>query len=141
MSVFVWNISDHDSCATVSFNFININDKCFWLLQTDSSFIPNWRIFDIIVITVWHLDHHGHIWGWVAGIQSGCHVCCLRAVSRLIPCWHWIGTMLSVLCNNSHAWVYNGANHLVLVLALRRLSPFFWFVVLLDFVFILVLVL
>lgn len=120
LSVFVWNVPNHDSCSSISFNVLNINHIGSWFFIADGSTVADSWTLSPVVVTIRKLHHHRHSRGWVAGVDVVVKLgsLTLKGVSSS----DGIRAVFCVFCDHSHAWVDNCAYHLILFLAFRRLT-------------------
>lgn len=61
LRVFVRNVADHNGGPSIVFDPVDINHICSRLFEGDGPSISDCWGLEIVVKTIGHLDHHGHV--------------------------------------------------------------------------------
>lgn len=124
LGVFVRNVADHDGGPSVVFDPADIDHVGSGLFEGHSSFVSHGWSLEVVIKSVRHLHHHWHVACRVTSVHPARHLSsfCLWSC---ITSRDWIGAVFCVFCDNPHAWVDNGADHLILLLTFRWFPAFF----------------
>ena len=116
LRVLVRNVADHDGGPSIVLDPVDVDHVCSGFLEGDCPSIADCWSLEIVVKTIGHLDHHGHVACRVASVHPARHLgsFCLRSC---VASRNRVGTVLSVFGYDSHAGVDYRADHLILLLA------------------------